>query len=299
MLSFLPAPVLGVFTLSLCILNLTFHFLIMLVLGTIKLIPISINQLVCTKLLIWFGHRWVDVNSLIFWLTQRIEYDIEGLDTLPTDKPWLLVFSNHRTWVDIVVLQTVYNHQIPFLKFFIKQELRKVPLLGFCWWALDFPFMQRHSKAFLEKHPEMKGKDIETTRQACEIFKRTPVSVINFLEGTRLTEDKRKEQNSPYKNLLIPKAGGVAVVISEMADYLSGIVDTTLLYEPNEVSFSDLMSGKVKKVVVHVQYREVPVGLVPKNYNGDLESRQKIQGWLNGIWEEKDVLIDHLIKEKF
>ena len=53
--------------------------------------------------------------------------------------------SNHRSWVDILVLQAVFNRRIPFLKFFLKQQLIWVPFLGLAWWALDFPFMRRHS----------------------------------------------------------------------------------------------------------------------------------------------------------
>src|SRR5690554_8058821 len=82
-----------------------------------------------------------------------------------------IVISNHQSWVDILVLQHALNGRIPLLKFFLKQELIKVPIMGAAWWALDFPFMKRYSKAYLEKHPEKKGQDIETTRKACEKFK--------------------------------------------------------------------------------------------------------------------------------
>ncbi len=90
--------------------------------------------------------------------------DVRGLEGLST-REWYLVVSNHQSWVDILVLQAVFNRRIPFLKFFLKQQLIWVPFLGLAWWALDFPFMRRHSAAYLEKHPEERGKDLEATRQ--------------------------------------------------------------------------------------------------------------------------------------
>ena len=113
---------------------------------------------------------------------------------------WYLMTSNHQSWADILVLQKVTNRRVPSLKFFLKQELIWVPLLGLAWWALDFPFMKRYSRAQLEKRPELKGKDMETTRKACEKYAHYPVSVMNFFEGTRFTEEKHRQQNSPYRH---------------------------------------------------------------------------------------------------
>ena len=42
--------------------------------------------------------------------------------------------------------------------------------MGFAWWALDYPFLYRHSAEYLKEHPEQKGKDFEATRKACEKF---------------------------------------------------------------------------------------------------------------------------------
>lgn len=75
------------------------------------------------------------------------------------------------------------NRRIPLLRFFLKQELIWVPIIGLCWWALDFPFMKRYSKAYLARHPEKKGQDLATTRKACAKFSRIPVAVFNFLEA--------------------------------------------------------------------------------------------------------------------
>ena len=61
-----------------------------------------------------------------------------------------MVNCNHQRWVDILVLQHLLNRRIPLLKFFLKQQLIYVPVIGLAWWALDFPFMRRHSDAYLQ-----------------------------------------------------------------------------------------------------------------------------------------------------
>ncbi len=295
MLSFLPPFILGPISLGLLVISTICWFTLFFLFGSLKYcIPHEGFRNFCTKILIIFGTGWIDCNRCIIWLTQKIEFDVSGLDKLPGKDKWVLVFSNHRSWVDIFIVQNLFNHRIPFLKFFLKEELRKVPLMGFAWWSLDFPFMKRYSKEVLEKHPELKGKDLESATEACARFKITPVSVINFLEGTRFSAAKHKKANSPYRNLLPPKAGGVAVVLKEMKDYLAGIVNVTIVYQPDRVTFWDLFSGRIQKVTVRVDFFPVPQEIISGDYANDPAFREKFQLWLNSLWEEKDKLIDQL-----
>nr|GFD59268.1 hypothetical protein [Tanacetum cinerariifolium] len=83
---------------------------------------------------------------------------------------------------------------------------------------------KRYTKAFLDKHPELKGKDLEITKEACELFKRQPVTVVNYLEGTRFTPVKHAGQASPYRYLLKPKAGGVAFVLAALGEQLDAVL---------------------------------------------------------------------------
>jgi hypothetical protein len=46
---------------------------------------------------------------------------------------------------------------------------------------------------------------------------------MNFVEGTRFTNDKHKQQSSPYNHLLRPKSGGIAFVLAAMGDYIQNI----------------------------------------------------------------------------
>jgi 1-acyl-sn-glycerol-3-phosphate acyltransferase len=115
------------------------------------------------------GNCWIRGQNAILRLTQPTVYEIRGLEGL-SRKEWYFVNCNHQSWADILVLFRAFTGHIPFFKFFLKKELFWVPLLGISWWALDFPIMKRYSRRFLEKNPHMRGKDMETTRKACERY---------------------------------------------------------------------------------------------------------------------------------
>ena len=158
-------------------------------------------------------------------LTNNTRWDVQGTESLEPSQ-WYLVLSNHQSWTDIVVLQRIFHRKIPFLKFFIKKELFWLPLLGQAWWALDFPFIKRYSKAKLQRKPHLRGKDLEITRRACKRFQQLPISIMNFVEGTRFTIQKHRQQQSPYTHLLRPKAGGIAAVLGDDDSIQSHIQDT-------------------------------------------------------------------------
>lgn len=250
-----------------------------------------------TRVLMGIGSVWIDGNSRGLDLTQRITWDVRGLEGL-SEGGWYLVSSNHRSWVDIAVLQRVFNHRIPFLKFFLKQELIWVPLLGLAWWALDFPFMKRHSKEELERHPEKRGEDLETTRRACERFRLAPMSVLNFLEGTRFTEAKRARQGSPFRHLLLPKAGGLAFVLSALGGSLTSFVDVTIVYPGGTPTFWDLLSRGIDRVVVRVRHFPIPAELLSGDYLEDAACRERMQSWVRDLWARKDAEIDALLSEE-
>jgi len=292
MLFFLPAPVIGALAFLLMVLNTITHVGPLLLITLFRLlIPIKVWSNLCARVLIKIAESWMDVNSFALSLSGRMRIDVSGLEGLHYHG-WYLVSCNHQSWSDILILQKVFNRRIPMLKFFLKQELIWVPLLGPAWWALDFPFMKRYSKEFLEQHPEMKGKDLETTRKACEKFKHVPVSVMNFLEGTRFSSAKHDAQQSPYRNLLKPKSGGIAFVLSAMGGQLRSMLDVTIVYHNRDIGFWDLVCGRVRHLTVNVVERPIPDTFAMGDYENDPVFRDEFQEWVNRLWQDKDVLIN-------
>ncbi len=284
MLKFLPPQILGCLTVSLVAINLMFWLIPLFVMTFFKLIlPHQGWQRFCSRILEQIATGWTDGNNLIMGLTLKIEWNIQGMEQFNPHGSYLLI-SNHLNSIDIPGLQLIFNHRIPSLKFFIKQELVWIPFLGQAFWALGFPIMKRYSPAFLKQHPELHGKDIETTRKACHKLKESPFSVINFLEGTRFSSGKHQQQNSSYRYLLNPRFGSAAVILNNLEEFLTAILDVTIVYPGHEsVSLWDLVCGRVSLIVIRVRELPVPQG--------------KLKPWVTELWKEKDEMIGQILSE--
>ncbi|MFA7542329.1 MAG: acetyltransferase, partial [Lysobacterales bacterium] len=170
-----------------------------------------------------------------------------------------------------------------------------VPVLGLAWWALDFPFMGRYSRRDIARNPELGRRDMAATRRACEKFRDLPVSVMNFVEGTRFTPDKHSRQGSPYQHLLKPKSGGIAFVIDAMGDGLHAMLDITIAYPAGRPGMRELLLNQIPEIRVCLQQRPVPRELVPDNWQHDPATRARFQQWLNQLWHEKDQTMARLL----
>lgn len=266
--------------------NTIFWCLPIFLLSFFKLIPLTPLRKAITYCLDMCATAWISVNNMTQNLTTATQWTVEGAESLSMND-WYLVIANHQSWVDILVLQRVLNRKIPFLKFFLKQSLIWVPFLGLAWWALEFPFMKRFSRSFLEKNPHLKGKDLETTRKACEKFKHMPTSIMNFVEGTRFSEQKKAKQHSSYQNLLTPRAGGIAYVLGAMGEQLHTLIDVSIYYPNGIPTFWTFISGQVPEVKIKIEKHEL-THLTKLDYFANSNDKTYFQTWLNDFWEAKD-----------
>lgn len=245
--------------------------------------------------MVWVAESWTICNNFNLNLMHRIRWDIRLPQGLRRDRSYLIC-ANHQGWIDIVVLQKLFTKHIPFLRFFLKQELIWIPLLGGAFWALDFPFMKRYSKAYLEKHPEKRGEDLETTRKACERFAGSPISIINFLEGTRLTSAKHHASGQAYRHLLPPKTGGIAFVLEAMGRQFDSLLDVTIYYPQKSMTFWNLLCGKIDEIIIRVEQVKIPEEFLSGRYLEDAAFRDKIQAWVRDLWTCKDQCLDELAR---
>ncbi|WP_299004002.1 acyltransferase [uncultured Shewanella sp.] len=296
MLNFLPGPLLYLISAVLLIINTTIWSSLILIGGLIKLImPFNSGRIFISKIMNRFMWAWATCNGGTLFLLADIEWDIEGLESLDKNA-WYLLISNHLSGFDIAVQTYILRNHIPMLKFFLKKELLFVPLLGIGCWALDMPFMNRSSPRKLKKNSKLKGKDLEATRRACKKFRHIPTSIMNYVEGSRFTEQKKARQNSPYRHLLKPKAGGIAFTLSAMGEQFTNVLDITLLYPEaiNKNALVEVMHGRVKKITIRIRVLPVPQ-VDDKRYFSDPRYRVEFQRWLNEIWKEKDETLHQLI----
>ena len=256
-----------------------------------RLIPFKSWYQALMKTALLFPTLWATISGKFLSLRRHF-WKIEGEGDLSYNQ-WYLLISNHQTWLDILVLGRVFSRKIPVIKFFMKQELLwGLPVLGLSCWSLGYPFLRRHSRHEIRKQPELKGQDIEATKKACKKFREFPTTVMNFVEGTRFTTAKQQRQSSPYLHLLKPKSGGVAIVMKELRNELSGILNVTIHYSQPLILWK-YFRGDHSTITVHYEVLPLTADLIGDYYE-DRDFRRYFQQWLNSVWERKDLLLDKL-----
>jgi 1-acyl-sn-glycerol-3-phosphate acyltransferase len=287
----ISGPLLGIFTLLLHVINTLLWGAALYIVAFFKLIsPAGPVKRFFGSGVARLASNWFECNLAIMWLCVPVTWNIELPETLSKKKNYL-VTCNHQSWVDIIALFYAMNGKVPFFRFFLKEELRKIPVLGHAWMALDYPFMKRYSKETIAAHPELAGKDIEETKLACEKYKGIPVTVVNFMEGTRFKADLHEKQQSPYRHLLKPKAGGISFVMSSMGEQIDSLLNVTILYPQGVKEIWAFFCGHLREVTVIVHEQPLPAEMIAGDYSNDPEFRGKFQGWVTELWEEKDAFI--------
>lgn len=239
--------------------------------------PFSLVFQPARRFVLMMPRVWTHLNRGILRWTTPTQLDITLPKNLNT-QTYYMVTANHQTWADILILFDVFSGRIPMLKFFLKQQLRWVPLVGLVCWMYGFPFLYRKGSA---------QRDIASTRQACERFKQQPGSLMIFAEGTRFTPKKHATQRPPYNHLLKPKAGGLAIALDCMGDKIKTLLDVTIVYPSEHPSFMDFCRGKYQKIKVIV--REIPLDdTLRGDYENNINYRKQFQQFLNQVWAEKD-----------
>ncbi|MFC3912804.1 acyltransferase [Pseudaeromonas sharmana] len=295
MLSFLPCPLIVILSITLTIFNLAFWSLLITVFSLVKLLlPLQAWRLACSRLNNRFMQGWLLGNAMVMRLANRMEWDIVDNSHLNPDG-WHLIICNHLSWTDIVILGDLFRARLPAPKFFLKYELLYVPFVGLACWGLDMPFMRRYSREYLLKHPERRGKDVETTRAACAKFAHLPTTVINFVEGTRFTPQKARQSRSTFQYLMPPKAAGLSLALAGLGEQFEKIVNVTLDYpDCSGHPFRDLLCGRISRIRVRID----EIAITPDlrgDYVNDKQFKRQFQLWLNDVWQQKDA---HLVQMK-
>lgn len=285
----------GVAVVLLLLLNLCFWGIPVLAVALVKLIFVRTRlRRSILKTMARLAEGWVGGNNRIFDLLLPTKWDIQGVEGIQYDGHYLIV-SNHISWVDIFVLFRAFHGEAAFIRFFLKHALFWAPIVGQACWALDFPFMKRYSAEYLEKHPEKRGADLETTRRSCRRYRGIPVAVLNFLEGTRFSMEKQADQASPYRWLLRPRIGGISFVFASLGEQLDAFFDVTLAYPGHDVRLLQFLAGKLDRVTVIARRVDVPPEFCSAAVTEPGPVRERFKEWIEGIWREKDALLTQLL----
>lgn len=293
----LPGPLVGAIT-FLAMLALLFVTFFGLLPGIVfKLIPYKPLQRACSRYCVGVAVLWAASMQLIYRIFHPKQWQLDIRGELDPKRSYLLV-SNHQSWADIMVLFDILHRRVPLPRFFLKHELLYVPVVGLGCWAMDFPFMKRHSKEAIAANPGLRNADLEATRRSCEIFRTEPVTLVNFLEGTRFTEAKRLKKQSPYRHLLRPKSGGMSFALNAMGDQFAGLIDVTIAYRQTDKSLLwSWLCGEQDDLIVRADISAIPADLIHGDYEHDEEFRARFQTWVNDLWTRKDARLGRLLDQ--
>ena len=266
--------------------------------GLVKLFTFGRARRRIILILSWMAERWVQINGWIFDTFLDTEWRIEGFDGLRPDGRYLMI-CNHVCWVDIfAVLRAIRSGNAPFIRFFLKRILIWFPIAGQACAALEFPFMRRYTPEYLKQHPERRGRDLATTRQACERYQHIPVTIANFLEGTRFSRDKHDHQQSPYRHLLRPRISGLAFVLASLGDQLDAMLDVTLVYPHRDVTMWEFITNRIPWIVVRAKRIEVPPEFRTAAIVEPGPARERFKEWVESLWRAKDEEIQRVVESR-
>ena len=290
---YIKSNIIGFFTFILIVVELIIGFGTLTIVNIPRAIfPFKSLKIKLSKISNTIGEYTVYGLKIIMKIMHRDSMQV--FDNNEFDKnQWYMAVSNHQSWADIFILLVAAHKRIPLLKFFMKKELAWIPFVFLANKTLNMPFVNRHSKKQLVKNPNLRFKDYENTLLACKRFLRSPSTIFSYAEGTRNNSTKHKAQNSPYKNLLIPRVGGIATALSAMPN-IDVLVDYSVAYKSDKRGAWAFLKGDMRDVKVSVKKYNIPEDLKNKNYSTDEEYRKNFKIWIEGIWEEKDKEIERL-----
>ncbi|EDR29185.1 1-acylglycerol-3-phosphate acyltransferase, putative [Entamoeba dispar SAW760] len=193
--------------------------------------------------------------------------------------------SNHSHWVDFVPVCLVAPKcgRIGSMRYFMKDDIKKIPFIGFGFYMMDSIYLKRNFQ--LDQH------------HINETFKRFrnkyyPFWLIIFPEGTRAKPEKIVEAQKYclehklpiYKNLLNPRHTGLFVSLKQLRNVVPYVYDITLGY-PNTVSLASCFCPG-EGVNIHMNVNRIDVKDIPEDEN-------EFKQWLSNIWKHKDELVDY------
>lgn len=292
----LPPSLVGLIAGALLIGSTVGAFLLFIPFMLLKLlVPVSAFRRACTENLFGIARYWGSFNQVVYRLLYPVAWDIDLRGALDPGRSYLLI-CNHQSIIDILLVFDQFHRRTPPLCFFLKRELMWVPVIGLACWAMEFPFMKRHSREQLARNPELKDEDLQTTRAFCERFRDQPITVVNFAEGTRFSESKRLAQPSPFRHLLRPKSAGLSFTLNAMGEQFDGVIDVTIAYRPSRFPIVwSFLIGEQSNLAMHIDVRPVPAELMRGDYQDDPEFRARFQSWVNGLWTRKDARLERMI----
>ena len=231
----------------------------------------------------FIAYCWWGLCAFFMFLAD-IQVKIQG-DPLPIHEN-AIVISNHQAASDIPVLfkLALRSHQLGNMKWFVKEELKYVPGVGWGMLLAGCLFLKRRwvkDKAYIQKKlSQFQHYNV-------------PVWLMIFPEGSRFTPKRRhlnekiarKRKVEPLRHVMFPRLKGFSTSVQQVSGYCDAVYDVTILYGKSVPSLVDLFVGKVKQVTVQV--RRFAITEIDND-------ETRLSEWLDKRFYEKDAMIHEM-----
>jgi len=280
----------GVITFILILITAFLVIVTVIPIGILRFIPYKPLQILILKINDWFGELTLASWKATQDLMHRPKYVVHGAEKLKKDI-WQFTTINHLSWADIFLFLYFTNYKMSVPKIFMKAELWWLPITWAANIGLAMPFVVRRSKEAIKANPELAKTDKESTIRACRFYELCPTNVCGFIEGTRIDKTKYNNSNSKFINLMPPKIGGMGYTL-EVMPYIDHLTDITLVYKTDKRTFWNFLCGDMNEASVTINTYPIPEKLRNKDYATDTEAREELRNFLEGIWQNKDQIIE-------
>lgn len=291
-----PADIIrGALPLAFITLNLAFWIVPLVLLALTKaVIPVPGVRRGLYRIMIGMYALACWIDSFFFKAFLGIHFETDSLEGLNRDQTYLIL-SNHKSWADILVYQTILINRVPIIKFIVKKELLYLPLVGLICWAYEYPMVQRRSFKNRTGDTSERQHDLNILQDKLGDISRHPAAIINFGEGTRFNREKQSKYGSPYRNLLKPRAGGLFFILSTFGSKIDYLLDFTISYDCSEPIFFKFLGRNCKRV--RVRMNRIPMPELLHNLSDETGKLEfgKVETWLKERWQEKDTQLDRLL----
>lgn len=203
-------------------------------------------------------------------------------DPLP-EREHVFLIANHQTQADIPVIfySAVKARASGGVRWFAKDIIKYTPLVGWGMLFLGNIFVKRQ----WHKDQNLVAKALGRLGS-----QKSPFWVINFLEGTRFTQEKlaetqhyaRKRSHPIPQHVLMPRTKGFVVSVHALRDKLDAVYDVTIGYPRKVPTILEFFRGEPG--VIHWHLRRFAMGDMPADESG-------LARWAVERFWEKDLLL--------
>ena len=252
------------------------------------LIVINIGQL-ASLILLLLNRRWFTLYNMgcqhFFCATAIHATRICGNKNIMTGDSFrqenALLFSNHQTAVDIVLIWTMSLEAktSSWVRWFAKDILKYVPGVG---WGLMFT-----NTVFLKRNWAKDANSIAATFARLRDGK-LPTWLMIFPEGTRATPTKLAASQAfaaskglpHFKHVLMPRSKGVHSSLQGLSGSLTAVYDLTIQFDDKIPTALEYFTVGGFTSQVHIRRFDIK----------DVPTRERdLNTWLINVFQEKDL----------